>query len=162
MASSHVLRWAVILSAYNYSIVYKKGQHIPQAEAMSRFPSTAPVGVKECNFLNLLTPLVYPDEMAQEIKKDQVLSKVIKVCVNGWPHHCSNKILKPFFTIRNQLSKVVIPQSLQAKVLSSLHHGHAGVIRTRMLARSYALIKNFVEQSSVAQLVSKHRMHIIE
>ncbi|KAJ8892347.1 hypothetical protein PR048_004927 [Dryococelus australis] len=29
MVSSRILRWAVILSAYNYSIVYKKGQHIP-------------------------------------------------------------------------------------------------------------------------------------
>ncbi|KAJ8892346.1 hypothetical protein PR048_004926 [Dryococelus australis] len=113
---------------------------------MSRLPSTAPVGVKLCNFLYLTMPLVSPDKVAQETKKDPVLSKVIKVCENGWPHHCSNKILKPFFTVRHQLSirdwvllngnRIVIPQSLQAKVLSILHHDHTGVVHTCMLARS--------------------------
>ncbi|KAJ8886396.1 hypothetical protein PR048_012607 [Dryococelus australis] len=125
MASSRILHWGVILSACNYSIVYKKGKHIPQADAMSCLPSTVPVGVKECNFLYLTTPLVSPGEVAQETKMDQVLRKIIKVYENGWPHHCSNKILEPFFTMRHWLSirdgvllngnRVVIPQSLPAK-----------------------------------------------
>ncbi|KAJ8886537.1 hypothetical protein PR048_012748, partial [Dryococelus australis] len=116
-----------------------KGQHIPQADAMSCLPSTAPVGVKkECTFLYHTTPLVSPDEVAQETKKDQVLRKVMKVCENGWSHHCSNKILETFFTIQHQLfirdgvlwngNRAVIPQSLQAKVLSILHYGHSVVV----------------------------------
>ncbi|KAJ8880847.1 hypothetical protein PR048_017319 [Dryococelus australis] len=47
---------------------YEKGQHIPQADAMSRLPGTARVGVKECNFLYLTTPLVSPDEVALQTK----------------------------------------------------------------------------------------------
>jgi len=34
------------------------------------------------------------------------------------------------------VSRVVIPDSLQAKVLNILHEGHAGVVRMKMLARS--------------------------
>ncbi|KAJ8869411.1 hypothetical protein PR048_028401 [Dryococelus australis] len=86
---------------------------------MSCLLSTAPVELTECNFLYITTPLVSPDEL---------LSKVIKVLLYQ-------------LSIRDGVlwngNRVVIPQSLQAKVLSILHLGHAGVVRTCMLARSY-------------------------
>ncbi|KAJ8876948.1 hypothetical protein PR048_021398 [Dryococelus australis] len=81
---------------------------------MSCWSSTAPVGVKKYNFLYLTTPLVSLDEGAQETKKDEVLSKVIKVCENSLP-------LLHQLSIRDGVllngNRVGIPQSLQAKML---------------------------------------------
>ena len=39
MASSRIVRWAIILSAYTYTIRYKPGKHLSNADALSRLPS---------------------------------------------------------------------------------------------------------------------------
>ena len=39
MASSRIVRWAIILSAYTYTICYKPGKHLGNADAFSRLPS---------------------------------------------------------------------------------------------------------------------------
>ena len=83
-----------------------------------------------------------------ESKKDPVLSTVLQQTAIGWPHVDSflQECLKPFFKLRLQLSidkgcllflsRVAIPDCLQAKVLEILHEGHAGILRMKMLARA--------------------------
>lgn len=38
LAAARMIRWAIILSAYKYNIVYKKGSEIIEADALSRLP----------------------------------------------------------------------------------------------------------------------------
>ena len=39
MGSSRIVRWALILSAYTYTIPYKSAKHLGNADALSRLPS---------------------------------------------------------------------------------------------------------------------------
>lgn len=47
MASSRLDRWSIILSAYKYQIIFRKWSNIPQADLMSRLPSSQLVDVAE-------------------------------------------------------------------------------------------------------------------
>ncbi|KAJ8887646.1 hypothetical protein PR048_013864 [Dryococelus australis] len=96
-------------SAFNKSktVLSKKHWWLFLDELRRLCCTTAAVRVNECNFLYLTTSLVSLvclDKVAQETIKDQMLSKVIMIGENGWPHYCSNKLLKPFFTVQHQLS----------------------------------------------------------
>ncbi|KAJ8867930.1 hypothetical protein PR048_031739 [Dryococelus australis] len=118
---------------------------------MSRLPSTEYVCVKRRNFLHHITPPVTPIKVGQATNKKLILSNMRKHCGVGWLKKCSAKVLKPFFGIRDRLSvkegvllygkTVVIPQDLQPKELSILHHGHGGVVCSHMLASSYFVSK---------------------
>ena len=52
MAPSRIVRWAIILSAYNYSICYKSGKKLQNADTLSRLPRL----VTTSNFTYHITP----------------------------------------------------------------------------------------------------------
>ena len=43
MATARIQIWAILLSAYNYSLQYRPGNKNGNADFMSRFPSTNPI-----------------------------------------------------------------------------------------------------------------------
>ena len=64
MVSSCIQRWAITLSAYNYTICYKKGKTLCNADALSRLPrqSPQPLIIHAQNWLTLYNtcpPLVF-------------------------------------------------------------------------------------------------------
>lgn len=146
-ASSRLIRWSILLSAYDYKIEYKKGISIPQADAMSRLPSSEIVNIPECNFLYLSTPLLDYKSVAEHTSQDTILSQVKNYIEKGWSHYRHTAEIKKYFNCRHNLSvsgdciifgnRVVIPSSLQMHVLQKLHYGHSGITRTQLLARSY-------------------------
>lgn len=78
MTSTKLIRWATILSAYQYKIIHKKGTLKPHVDALSRLPSSELVVDSESLFTYLNIPLVSIDEVSRESVKDQVLSKVME------------------------------------------------------------------------------------
>ncbi len=48
MASARIQRWALLLSAYDYSISYKAGKDNTDADALSRLP--LPVTQMKCHY----------------------------------------------------------------------------------------------------------------
>src|SRR5262249_49910508 len=84
-----------------------------------------------------------------ETVSDPILSKVKMSLMYGWD--AGNKLevcLEPYFKKRKSLSvedgcvfycsRVVIPQKLQIEVLRLLHENHVGIVRMKMITRSYA------------------------
>lgn len=65
----------------------------------------------------------------------------------GWPGHCPDNELLPFFKRKNELSvdsgillwgmRVVIPESLRSTVLKEIHEQHMGICKMKALARGY-------------------------
>jgi len=86
------------------------------------------------------------DEVAHATQNDPLLQKISELTLVGWPNVTEDPDVKAYFPFRTMLSlhnnclllgqRVVIPQSLQARVLHILHQGHPGVVRSKMLARS--------------------------
>lgn len=143
---SRILRWSIILSSYNYKIVFKKGKDIPQADFMSRLPSSQPVIETDCNFLFLQTPLVSQELVVKHTENDDLLKKIISHVKADWKMKVEPE-LKFYFNIRQHLSvfnkclffadRIVIPKSLKEKVLALIHQGHSGMVRSKAFARSY-------------------------
>ncbi len=91
LASARTQRWALILSAYRYSIRYKAGKTLCNADALSRFPR--PVTTSSDKLPGDLVQLGHHLEAttvnAKQIKlwtdRDPILSQVKKFLLQGWP-----------------------------------------------------------------------------
>ena len=150
-AAARLQRWALILASYNYKIEYRSTTAHADADSMSRLPLPQTWSPKceniECFFLE---PEVVTNVTSQMIKRetqvDPVLSKVYSYVISGWPS-VVDPTLVPFKNKRDELTtqqgcvlwgtRVVVPHSLQEKVLHELHETHPGISRMKALSRSY-------------------------
>ena len=140
--------WATMLQAYTYKIIHRKSECMSVPDALSRLPINVAINdiSVHANFPELSLAV---DLIAQETCKDPVLSRVCELTSIGWSNANSikkNPDLSPFFKVRDSLSilkkclmfgnRVVVPSALKSKVLNLLHHGHPGIVRSKLLARS--------------------------
>lgn len=150
IAAARLQRWALILSAYSYDIVYKGSSHHMNADCLSRLPiHTDHAGDEESiyHYTHVGELPVTSQEIAAATGKDPVLSRVLEFTQRGWPNTVDDDRLKPFFSRRHELSveqdvliwglRVIIPGCLQTQILTELHDGHIGMSRMKSLARSY-------------------------
>ncbi len=149
MASARIKRWALILSAYNYTIRHTAGKDNACADFLSRCPlaeSEEERENREVLFLQTAAPF-NSTVIARESRHDRILAKVIRYTQEGWPRHIEDPELRTFFCKKDELSvekgvllwgyRVVIPQSLKSVLLFDLHSGHDGIVRMKSVARSY-------------------------
>ncbi|XP_055918976.1 uncharacterized protein K02A2.6-like [Eupeodes corollae] len=150
-AASRLQRWALLLSAFDYEIKYKKGREMSGPDAMSRLPlKKSRTHEMTEHLINVFkedeyVPISYED-IAHHTRKDAVLCKVIELVQNGWPDHIQDDVSKPFFTRKYSLSieqvcilygiRVLVPTSLRSDVLQLLHQEHPGIVKMKLLARS--------------------------
>ncbi|XP_076298593.1 uncharacterized protein LOC143217833 [Lasioglossum baleicum] len=151
--ASRLQRWAYFVSKFNYKIEYISSAQNGNCDALSRLPVEDNTQVFDSEFtcLNYISeglPVLNFVTVQSETKKDKILINVIKYIMNGWPNEkqLSDKE-KCYWRKRNKLSmdkgcilwgyRVVVLQLLQAKVLQELHASHFGIVKMKMLARSY-------------------------
>ena len=171
MAAIRLQRWAIILSAYTYEIQYKATKEHGNADTLSRSPlnqdelfeneqSLEPVvNLIHCNQLEKL-PISSKDAEAA-MKTDSTLLQVCEYIRNGLPAHKRNvpKVVQPYFQNRFQLTihsgcilnglQVVIPTTMRDTVMAELHDTHAGMVKTKSVARMHFWwpgISNDIEQ----------------
>ena len=85
-------------------------------------------------------------DIALETSKDSVLMKVYDYIIEGWPNKPVDENIQPFYQRKDQLStdqgcllwgrRVIMPTTLQARMLNELHATHAGVVKMKAVARS--------------------------
>ncbi|XP_014673472.1 PREDICTED: uncharacterized protein K02A2.6-like [Priapulus caudatus] len=177
LAALRLQRWSLILMAYDYDIVYRRTSDHGNADFCSRMPSTSTKDTalgaeQQVNYFSHVNDLpVTAEDIAQETKKDPVLSKIYMFAQNGWPDVPSEKSedeFKPYFRIRNEIScdqgclmwgmRVISPPKFRVTLVRELHHKHLGIVRTKALARSYfwfpkldEKIEDMVKSCSVCQ-----------
>ncbi|XP_062716386.1 uncharacterized protein K02A2.6-like isoform X1 [Aedes albopictus] len=142
-------RYIMELSIYDYEILYKPSERMGTADFCSRFPTKdeVPKGlekhfIKSLNFSEEL-PLNHK-LIADETNNDKFLQQVNSFLQHGWPKRL-DKCFRDIFSQHQQLEKVdgcllfedrvVIPESLQRKILKILHANHAGIIKMKQEAR---------------------------
>ena len=144
MASARIQRWALTLSAYDYTIAYKLGEQNTNADLLSRLPLSETVSEvplpREMVLLmeTLQTAPVTAKQIKQWTARDPVLSRVKMFVEKGWKD-TKEDVLKPYASRRDELSvqdgcllrgsRVVIP------AVDELHDGHPGISRMKSLAR---------------------------
>lgn len=150
MGSPRVQRWATLLRAYEYKIIYKPGQEHANADALSRLPlpqiEEEDVEDQVLMLDVLEDPPITTKQLRQWIAKDETLSQVLVWCLKGWPREVDAKY-KPYSQRKLELSvkdgcvlwgaRVVVPQRCRKAILKQLHHTHPGISRMKGLARSY-------------------------
>ena len=149
VAATRTQRWALLLSAYSYSIKFRPTEAHCIADGLSRLPLQA-VGNPEdpavFNMMQISSLPVHAADVARATWKDPVLSKVMLFMRRGWPDDMQ-ETLKPYFRRCHELTiegdillwgmRVVIPLKLRELVLQELHRGDQGIVRMKALARSY-------------------------
>lgn len=153
LASARIQRWALTLSAYQYTIVFRAGKDNANADAFSRLPLpdtpvTTYVPPETVFSLEKLseTP-VTASQVKQWTERDPVMSKVKTYLLQGWPAVIEDEELRPYVKRKTELSlqdgcifwgsRVVVPAPGHSQIVEELHETHPGVSRMKSLARSY-------------------------
>ena len=152
LATARMQRWALLLSAYDYDIVYRPTTAHGNADGLSRLPlpEMKPVANTEDPTVFNIGQIEALPIQSSEIKKatcaDKHLRKVMSYTLRGWPTRVP-QVLSPYHTRRLELTveggcllwgiRVVIPTTLRGAILEELHRSHPGVVRMKTLARSH-------------------------
>ena len=151
-ASARIRRWSLFLSAYEYTLVFRKTEAHGNADALSRLPllevpaqtQTPPELVLLMDHLNE-SPIT-AEQISTWTRRDPSLSALLQMVKQGWPAQCPPE-LAPFAKRRSELSmhggcvlwgsRVVVPEQGRKSILQQLHEGHPGMSRMKSLARMY-------------------------
>jgi hypothetical protein len=160
LAANRLARWALWLNQFDYTIEYRETAKHGNADALSRLPAgddkdfdreESGEDVDMVCAIRVLSLQVKPldaNVLRQESGKDPAISTLMRYTREGWPqrHAEMDEEVRQFQKLSNSLSvcngclvygtRVVIPKSLQTKVLELLHIGHFGMERMKQLART--------------------------
>lgn len=150
LAAARMQRWALVLSAYDYEIEYRKSEDHANCDALSRLPHEDSTVGSEGAIYNVSAidddfPITAKD-IGKATFVDPVLSRVLHFVMSGWPERCDDDTLKPYHSRRHELSceqdcvlwgsRVVIPTIFRGKMLEELHWEHPGICGMKAIARS--------------------------
>ena len=173
MASGRVQRWALILAAYEYTIVYKPGQANANADAFSRLPlpdkpKVTPIPMETALLMEQLeSSPVNVNQIKNWTRKDPLLSRILRYAMQGWPETSKDDDeLKPFHTRKTEISiqdgcllwgtRVIVPPQGRVKIMDELHDGHPGISRMKSIARGFVWWPKM--DSDLADRVQKCKM----
>ena len=167
-------RWAPLLSAYQYEIVYCLTNKYANADCLSRLPLQTINHITEVDDAAITNKLQIEaalgvDHVRNATRSDPVLSRVLKYTLSGWPEAIDSETIKPYFNKRNEITtedgcvlwgiSVIIPKVLRDQVLNELHVGHPGIVRMKSLARLHVWWPGLDEDiSKVIRKCSKCQM----
>ena len=110
LASARLQRWSLILSAYDYTILYRSGEKHANADSLSRLPLPEPPSItpQPADIILLMETLRTSPVTAQQIRqwaeKDPLLSRVqTLVLLQGW-RDGEEEEMRPFNRRNEELS----------------------------------------------------------
>ena len=152
LAAACLQRWALLLSSYDYRIVFRPTKAHANADGLSHLPvpysSNEPYlpDPKLFNIQQIETLPLMAAQLKTATARDPELSKVLTFTKTGWPLKVP-PVLLPYWNRREELSvesdcvlwgiRVIIPRKFRTTVLQEIHHTHMGIVRMKMIARSY-------------------------
>ncbi|CAH2225756.1 jg21962 [Pararge aegeria aegeria] len=155
-AALRLQRYAIILSAYNYTVKYVSAKNNLVADFFSRapLPQSESTNVEEEGgeqnitflFLDASAKPVSLEEMKHATAHDTELATVMNYMKHGWPRKITCTLILPYFYCKTDLEvingclfrghRLVIPSVFRERMLRELHSAHFGIIKTKLIARS--------------------------
>ena len=153
LAAARLQRWAIILAAYDYDIVFRGTNEHGNTDGLSRLPLGPRPGKDESvdavfQFQEMQFEVlpVTCESVRSESRRDPILSQVLEYSQKGWPESPAEE-LRVFHQKSSELTihqgclmwgmRVIVPPSLRQNVKDELHAGHIGIVKMKGLARSY-------------------------
>ena len=151
--SARIANWMLKLQHYDMDVVHAPGKTNP-ADYISRHPRTdnAATSLPDVDtYLNFVTQHATPKtvnlhDIRSETARDPALQATIAAYRSGrWEDIKENH--RALFNVRNEITvtednivlrdkRIVIPESLQMRVIEIAHECHQGIVRTKSLLRS--------------------------
>lgn len=170
--------YAIFLQGFNFTIKYRNSKHNCNADCLSRLPLpefSEKRDVVDCFYNDTIYTLpVTHKELVQENKKDTQIRDLIVALKSNQPLQRKDfwNIEPCEFAVENDVlvraHRVVVPKTLQRKILIELHSGHFGIVKMKSLARGYCWwhnidkdIENLVSNCKECQL-RRNNPHIKE
>ncbi|XP_058810405.1 uncharacterized protein K02A2.6-like [Phymastichus coffea] len=176
-AAGRLQRAACFLSGFNYKIEYIKSKDNGNCDALSRLP----IEDDTDTLYSDLSPIYYIDKgfvtidcktIQTETQRDETLKKIMLYVKDGWPNVIPESV-KKFKNKKDELSlesgclfwgiRIIIPEKLRAILLRELHMSHMGMVKIKMLARSYVWwpniddnIENLVKSCKICNEMQKN------
>ena len=108
LAVVRMQRWALVLSAYDYEIEYKRSEDPANCDALSRLPHKASTVRSEGEVYSVFCAQIDYDFAltAEDIGKATLVDPVLgnQFVMSSWPEGCPDETLKPYHSRRNELS----------------------------------------------------------
>ncbi|XP_074041818.1 uncharacterized protein [Leptinotarsa decemlineata] len=104
-AAARITRWAVTLAGYDYTIEYRKGSSIANADGLFRLPMDSSTDITDSLFsFNLLDEIpLNAGDIAYETKKGRILVKILDFTRLGFPSKVEDEFT-PYFRKKLELS----------------------------------------------------------
>ena len=152
ITAARLQRYALFLAGHNYNIEYKRTTDHCNADALSRLPLEVvqPSAEDDADAVDVfytsqigVLPVTSAD-IKRETQRDVILSRVVELVHTGWTS--AAKDIDVYYGKKDELSvydgclwgmRVIVPQPLRERVLDQLHEGHIGMVKMKVLARSY-------------------------
>ena len=144
VTSARLMRWALQLSAFDYEILYVKGENIPHVDALSRLEFTndgrEEEEIEEESFVHWIeTDVIRKDELRSSMNGNKLLNDVSqRIQTNRWSQ-CS-MAERPFKMVRQKLSVqeglifngdvIVPPPEVRSKFIAAVHNDIHGGVKT--------------------------------
>ena len=150
MAAARLQRWAIKLSAFSYDVKFRSTKLHGNCDGLSRLPvekSEEMISDTTVYMTKLVEALpIDSAHVRRATQKDSILPQVIRWTNFGWPAKPPPEF-QPYFSRSSEItcvqgvllwgSRVIIPQSLQKRILEELHSDHVGVSKMKAMARCH-------------------------
>ena len=151
LVAARLQRWALILSAYSYTIEFRPTKQHTNADGLSRLPlGTRREAALDCIETFMIGQIQAMPVTAEQVQaatcRDPVLSQVFCYAQNGCPATVNDKY-KPFYKHKDELSieagcllwgnRVIVPEKFRSTLIEKLHQDHPGASRIKSVAHSY-------------------------
>ena len=152
------------IQKYSISVIYRPGKQLAIADALSRafLPEQSDDILEEKFEINVLCNLPISEmklsQLKQETQKDTQLSKLMSIVKSGWPQLRRNtpNECSAFWNYRDEISttdgilfkgeRVIIPSSMRAEMLKTIHSSHLGIEKCKQRARDVLFWPGMISQ----------------
>lgn len=154
IGSIRLQRIRLKLLKYILNVVYVPGKDLHFADMLSRssLKSTGEVDLEMFEMVHLVTKYLpvskqRRNEFRSETTKDKTLMKIYDYYYKGWPKASAIPVeCRPYYSLKDSIyveagiifldNKIIVPISLQSRMIELLHKGHIGISKTINRART--------------------------
>lgn len=149
ISATRLFNYAHFLSGFDYKIEYRPTDQHSNADYLSRNPlhTTNPTHVDvhtTFQIQQIETISLHPETVAKETKKDPILRELVTALETGQDLEKLG-LQNNEYTLQDGCvfkgHRLLVPTKLHRLVLDELHIGHMGMVKMKLLARSYCYWK---------------------
>ena len=149
-AGMRIARWAARLMVYQFQVKYIKGEDNIVSDCLSRLhhDDTEDSQPDEDDFVVAAVDLqaVTETDFREKCMADKVIAAVQEQLHSNWPRQSQLPAeLRPYHAVKDELTmyndllyrgeRLVVPQSLQQRIVALAHEQHQGIVRSKQLIR---------------------------